>query len=144
MSESPKPPSTAKSKVKASVKKAVSSAPTEPPENANEADQKLLLDAVEPGPGYILAQLVGPADRRGMGFSADAKAFQTSALMQVMRAAQGDDHSTYRAGELVFASLDEIAPLLNTPLFLVPLTRIQGRIRTSGSEVSAPFGFAGG
>lgn len=117
-------------------------APTEPPTKVNEKDQQLLATTVVPASGYVLAHLVTPKDRERIGFSKHAIAFQSSALLQIMRTNKADDSSGYDAGDLVFASLDEVAPLLNTLLYLVPLVRIHGHIPTAHSEVERPFGFA--
>jgi hypothetical protein len=118
--------------------------PTEPPEHVNEADQALLMNTVQPASGFLLARLVSPQDRARIGFSKSSKAYQAAALLQVLRVHNSDDHTSARArpGDLVFASLEEIAPLLGTMLFLVPLTHLQGHISTGDdTEVSKPFGF---
>jgi hypothetical protein len=120
-------------------------APDQPVEVVNEHDQQLLMQAVEPASGYALVRLVSPEDRERIGFSKDSKAFQSSALVQALRLHPSDEGSPagMAAGDLLFVSLEEIAPLLGTRLFLVPFTRMQGRIPTAQDEapVKRAFGF---
>jgi hypothetical protein len=92
-------------------------APTEPPEKVSKKDQKLLMSVV-PARGFFLGRLIGLREREKLGSTEDNNFLSRE----------------YPVGSWVFASLEEIAPLLSTFVFLVPNARIQGHFPTDVSE----------
>ena len=127
----------------AAVKPTGRTAPTQAPEHVDPAVQAA-LEGVEPAPGYGLARLVLAAERHEqLGFPEQTEALLDSAMLRLTRLHSSDDlvAGDYPVGAVVFASLEGLAPLLGTYLFLLPLERIQG-VLPSGSGRVEPFGFA--
>ncbi len=106
-------------------------APTKPPEKINKQDSKIIATVV-PSDGFALVRLVNPKAREKIGFSKDSTAFQAAALVEVIRYHQSNDKMAedFPVGTYVFASLEELAPLLNTLYFLMPFTRFMGHVPT--------------
>ncbi|MCW2928108.1 MAG: hypothetical protein JWM86_2076 [Thermoleophilia bacterium] len=105
------------------------------------------MELVEPAPGYALARLVMAEERETqLGLPAGTEALLDAAMLRVLALHVGDDQFAREVpvGSVVFASLEGLAPLLGTRVFLLPLERVQGAMPTaSGAEPTAPMGFVG-
>lgn len=112
-------------------------APTQPPKSVDPAVQARLVD-VRPASGYALARLILAEERTtDLGFPTGTEAMLDSAMLRLERMASSDDMFArdHPPGSIIFASLDGLAPLLGTYLFLLPLERVQGSL-----PVDAPAG----
>lgn len=107
-------------------------APTEPSAIVDPVLQEA-MERVEPASGVILARLVGPDDRPSAGLPASA-AHQASALLELLACHPEDDTLARDVppGSLIFASLEGLAPLLESTAYLVPAERIQGTLPRPG------------
>lgn len=113
-------------------------APTEPPTKVDPAVQAALA-GVEPTSGYALVRLVLAEERAtDLGFPPDTEALLDAAMLRIERMHSSDDliAREHPEGAIIFASLDGLAPLLGTYLFLLPLERIQGALPAGASDQS--------
>lgn len=121
-------------------------APTTPPTVVDPAVQAA-MELVEPAPGFALARLVLAAERQAeMGLPPETNALLDSAMLRLIRLHSSDDlfARDYPAGSVVFASLEGLAPLLASHVFLLPLERVQGVLPGAASaagEPAEPVGF---
>lgn len=117
-------------------------APADPPKAVNEDDQRRLLETI-PANGFLLGRVILADERASLGFSPGSPAFQSSALVEVVSYASGDDEMrrAIPVGSHAFASLEEIAPLLGTHLFLIPFARVQGHLPAKDAAPAQGVGF---
>lgn len=118
-------------------------APTEPSEDVD-PEVQALMQRVRPAPGYALAQLVQAAEReQALGLPAGTSAALDSAMLRLLAMHPHDDllAREHPVGTIVFASLEGIAPLLGTYVYLVPLERVQGTLPAPDADDGAPMGF---
>jgi hypothetical protein len=102
------------------------------------------MQRVEPAPGYALAQLVQATEREELlGLPAGTKAALDSAMLRLLAMHPHDDVPAreHPVGTIAFASLEGIAPLLGTHVYLLPLERIQGTLPAPGVAATEPMGF---
>lgn len=118
-------------------------APTEPALKVDPATQAA-MERVEPAPGYALVRLVLAKQRETeLSLPAGSTALLESAMLRLLALHRTDDSFAreYPEGGVVFASLEGLAPLLGTYVYLLPLDRIQGAWPTPGVAPGEPIGF---
>jgi hypothetical protein len=117
-------------------------APSEPPSEVDPATQAA-MERVQPAPGFALVKLLSPSDRESeLKLPAKTVAHLEAAMVQVLDLHASDDvvARDYPPGSIVFLSLEGLAPLLGTFVFLAPVDRIQGAFPIE-VLAAAPLGF---
>ena len=104
-------------------------APSEPPTVIDPVVQAA-MEEVQPAPGFLLTRLVTGAERQARGLPEGTVANLQSAMVEVLRLNSQDDlfARDVPPGTTVVVSLEGLAPLLDTLVFLVPLERVQGHV----------------